>query len=365
VIWPWDRRRRARRAELAALGASVSDERLDPERILGAVDAEYEPLTGHRNGEDVQDWRARFGTAQVAVLLRLRPRWREPTLSTADPCEVTLRLGARADVRVVDFRVARGEAPAEAAVQVTARARSWVGKHGYFPARVLSGAGPYGGSEYPAARSRRLRALWIFELTDGWTFVRFESWSSGSYRYERALDTAAEDHREIRDELVLRDAAEDVAGLKIPMEIAESLPFDARAALLELSGIDESFELHVIEAALRRILRLWAEASEGSPELLDGAASEEAARELLDPPGTVLRGPRLLRVKPLRVRALLVPPEVTVQLDVRAYLGPANPDDDRPEGIVRKHRFWWRVARQDSEELPWQLVDAGVDPFRT
>jgi hypothetical protein len=366
VIWPWQRTRRARATELAALGASVGDERLDPARILGAATGEYQSLAGARNGEDVGELEARFGAAPVSTLMRLRPPVRGATNAViAQPSEVTLWLGKRPEAVVVDFRLSADGARAEAALQLSARARSWVGERGYAFARYLNlGQIGSGNSQYPAASARRLHALWVFELTDTWRFVRFESRSSAAYRYERPLDTAEDHHREIRDGLVLRDAADDKEGLKIPREIAESLPFDARPALLELSGLDESFQLYVIEAALRRILALWAQASEGKPGLLDTAASEAAARKLLDPPGTVLRGPELLEVKPVRVRAIRVPPEITVRLDFRAYLGPADPEHELDAGITRTHRFWWRLARQDSTELPWMLLDPDVDPFR-
>jgi len=365
VIWPWERERRASRAELAALGASVDDERLDPDRILVRARAEYAPLAGRRSGEQADALRARFGSARVAILMRLRPRILGAAKTfQAEPAQITIGLG-RPRMRIIDFRIEADDARAEAAVEVLTRARSWIGRRGYWSARVPA-FGPTGGSQYPAARTLRLRSVWVYEL-DGagtdWRFARFESPGSASYRYRRPLDTAAEDHEDIRDDLVLAEAAENGIGLKVPLEIAETLPRDPDAALGELSGLDECFQEYVLEAAVREILDAWAEASE-SDRRLGEAASDAAAAQLLGPDGTVLRGPELLDVEPLRVRALRVPPEVTLRLDVRAYLGPRDPEDDRYEAIRRKHRFWWRLARQASDRLPWRLVDAEVDPFR-
>jgi hypothetical protein len=367
VIWPWERERRASRAELAALGASVEDDRLDPDRILARARAEYAPLARRRSGEEADALRARFGRAGVATLLRLRPRilfGNSNSVPLAEPAQVTLEVG-RPRIRIIDFRVTPDDARAEAAVEVLARARSWIGHRGYWFAK-LPALGFYGGGEYPATRTLRLRSVWLYEL-DGagtdWRFARFESPGSASYRYRRPLDTAAEDHEDIRDDLVLAEAAGNGMGLKVPLEIAETLPRDADAALGELAGLDASFQAYVLEAAVREILDAWAEASE-SDRRLGPAASDDAAAQLLGPDGTVLRGPELLDVEPLRVRALRVPPEVTLRLEVRAYLGPCDPEDDRYEAIRRKHRFWWRLARQASDRLPWRLVDAEVDPFR-
>jgi hypothetical protein len=365
VIWPWERERRASRAELAALGASVEDDRLDPDRILARARAEYSLLAGRRSGEETDVLRARFGRAGIATLLRLRPRVLGAAETfQAEPAHITLDLG-RPRMRIIDFRITPDDLRAEAAVEVSARARSWVGHRGYLFAH-LPPFDPYGNAQYPARRSLRLRSVWVYELDEAaatWRFARFESPGSASYRYRRPLDTAAEDHEAIRDDLVLTEAAENRIGLKVPLEIAETLPRDADAALGELSGLDECFQEYVLEAAVREILDAWAEASE-SDRRLGAAASDEAAAQLLGPDGTVLRGPELLDVEPLRVRALRVPPEVTLRLDVRAYLGPRDPEDDRYEAIRRKHRFWWRLARQASDRLPWRLVDAEVDPFR-
>lgn len=45
---------------------------------------------------------------------------------------------------------------------------------------------------------------------------------------------------------------------------------------------------------------------------------------------------------------------------MRAYLGVPELDD----GITRNRRLWWRLAAQESDQLPWRLMDADVDPFR-
>ena len=227
--------------------------------------------------------------------MRLRPRILGAAKAfQAEPAQVTLGLG-RPRMRIIDFRITPDDAGAEAAVEVLTRARSWIGRRGYWWARVPA-FGPTGGSQYPAARTLRLRSVWVYEL-DGsaadWRFARFESPGSASYRYRRLLDTAAEDHEDIRDDLVLTEAAENGIGLKVPLEIAETLPRDADAALGELAGLDESFQTYVLEAAVREILDMWAEASE-SDRRLGAAASDAAAAQLLGPDGTVLRGPELL-----------------------------------------------------------------------
>jgi len=376
VIWPWQRRRRAAAARLSALGVSVEDERLDPDVILRKAELDYSHIAGRWRGDRVERLRRRLAPTDLATLLRLCPTRAGPSWeATAEPEDVSLWLRPRPGLSLVDFRVDADGTRAQAAVLVTARARSWITSWGYWrghlrsPRVRLVGSAPraYGwggrqGSDFPASRSRRIAVVWVFghSSAGGWRFLRSEAMISAGYRFDHPLDSSEELHAELRDELVLEEAGEDRAGLKIPREIAENLPYDAGAALRELSGVSERFEDEVLEAAVRRILGLWAQASEGKPELLERGASAEAAGQLLDSPGVVLRGPELLKAVPRRVRALRIPPEVTLELDVRAYLGVPELDD----GIRRTRKLWWRLAAQDSPELPWRLVDAEVSPFR-
>ena len=369
MIWPWERRRRALAARLTALGASVEDARFDPDAILAAALAEHAVVAGRRSGAELGALTARFGTAAVERLVRLRATVPGMRDGMARPEDVTVRVAPRAALALVEFREPRDGLPAEAAVEVRVPARAWVGRRVFAVARAASVAMTIMGAisfrpdvPAPAARSARLRAIWLFELGERWSFVRREAHASAEHRFERPLDGSGEHHRALRDETVLAEAAGDGAALGIPVEIAEALPYEPRAALLELAALHESFAPHVIEAALRRVLACWAEASEGEPERLSPCAGDEAAAHLLDPPGSVLRGPELRAFEPLRVHALRVPPELTVRLDVRAYRGPADPAHAADHGIRRAHRFWWRLARQESAAVPWRLVDAGVDP---
>ena len=372
MIWPWQRERRARRAALAALGASVDDDRLDPDVILATAKAKYERLVPAWRGDDVAELRRHFAPSDIVRLLALRPlRPAVDYLDKAEPREISISLADRARFSLVDFREATGAGSAEASVLVRTRARSWSAESTYRSAQaaalrkqLLPGPGEAikgSGTPYPQTRSDRIRAIWVFRLppVGAWEFVRSESWVSGSYRLGTSLDQAERTQVDIRDDVLLAEAAADRVGLKIPLEIAENLPYDAKAALLELAGVSERFDPNVIEAAVREILDCWAEGSDGAPERLAACAGEDAAAQLLTPPGVVLRGPELLRIEPRRVRALRVPPEVTLEIDVRAYLGDPELDD----GIRRERKLWWRLAADDSA-LPWRLVDAQVNPFR-
>jgi hypothetical protein len=354
---------------------SVEDERLDPDVILRKAELDYSRLAGRWRGDRIEKLRRRLVPTDLALLLRLCPTRPGPSwMASAEPEDVSLWLRPRPRLSLVDFRVAADDGRAQVAILVSARARSWIARWGYWGSRArggwvhLMGSAPRArgmggrqGSDFPAARSRVLKAIWVFEHDSGqgWRFLRSESLVSASYRFERPLDSSEELHRELRDGLVLEEAAEDALGLRIPREIAENLPYEPRAALLDLSGISERFESEVLEASVRQLLELWARATEGEPDCLTLGASPEAAAKLLSPPGIVFRGPRLRRVKPLRVRALRVPPEVTVQIDVRSYLGVPELDD----GITRNRRLWWRLAAQESRELPWRVVEPDADPF--
>lgn len=112
-----------------------------------------------------------------------------------------------------------------------------------------------------------------------------------------------------------------------------------------------------------RLLARWEHASEAAAAALEGVADQSAIAALLTPSGHVLRAPELLSVKVLRFRALRVPPEVTVEISIRAWRGPADPVYSTEQEVRRKHKLWWRLARQDSADVPWRLIDANVHPF--
>jgi hypothetical protein len=379
VIGTLFRRRRAAEAQLAAFAASLEDERLDPARIAEAAAREYAPLAGTRAGDDIEALRSRFGSAEVFPLLEVAPPpppsvWRRVgdalaqtrSYEIAPPERVRVRLPRRGAFALVDFRPGSDAEPPEAALLVSARAYSWSGP---LPPRLMRIPAlvwivDSARDTPPRARSRRLDAVWVFALPGGsgdWRFLRFERWASAKHRRRGAREA---EKRQMRDEVVLSMAAADsVLGTRIPLEIAGGLPDDPRAALLELALIDHAFSPDVIEAVVRRLLDLWSAATEGDAEALAGAADASASAALLEPPGHVLRAAELEGLEVLRVNALRIPPEVTVKLEVRAWRGPADLADLRDEGTRRARLFWWRLARQDSAELPWRLIDSRIDPL--
>ena len=127
MIWPWQRRRRAAAARLAALGVSVEDERLDPDVILRKAELDYSRLAGRWRGDRIDKLRPRLAPTDLALLLRLCPTRPGPSwMASAEPADVSLWLRPLRGLSLVDFRVARDAGRAQVAILVTARARSWV-----------------------------------------------------------------------------------------------------------------------------------------------------------------------------------------------------------------------------------------------
>jgi hypothetical protein len=364
-------------AELAALAGSLEDERFDPGRILAAARAEFAGLAGTRRGSEIEALQTRFGTHQIDPLLQLRPwsngrplrRFLEtlvespPEVAAGEHVFVSLR--PRARLSLFDFSPPTAAKPAEAGVAVSVKAQSWTGP--IRPTRLsalLSNAAAGSIDILPRSRSRLLRALWVFALgprDGGWRFIRFERRASARHR---RVGVPAVEHRQMRDEVLFAMAKADSLGTRIPLEVAGSLPDDPGAAVLDLALLDHAFSPDVIEAALRRLVGCWAAASEGAPDALVSMADPTASAALLDPPGYVLRAAELEQVDILRVRALRIPPELTVKIAVRGWHGPADLTDLREEGVRRLRPYWWRLARQEAAEQPWRLVDARVDPVK-
>jgi hypothetical protein len=370
--WAWLRarlriRRRIEAAEQAALVASLDHPGFEPAAILRTANAELDRITGHRRGDDIGHLRRLVGRAHVDALLALAT-----SKGPADPADVHVRVSRRPKVAIVGVRPPDGSRDGEAVVLVRMRARSWVGRFGYaaaFAMTALRGMlelASWTLADTGSAEARRVRVYWVLRQAGApgeLEFSRFELAPGGRHRLSEPLEDL---HMEtLRDASVLEVAGNLPSNdVTIPREIASGLPEDPRAALLDLAGVDGCFTLDVIAVAVRRLLAQWARASEGDAHALDTLADARAVSQLLHPPDFALRTPALEEVRPHRVRALRVPPEVVVELKVRAWYGPRDPGEDPWQGTRRTRTYWWRLARQPSPEHPWRLLDADAAPSR-
>ena len=137
----------------------------------------------------------------------------------------------------------------------------------------------------------------------------------------------------------------------------------------ELETLDDRFGEEVIAACVRRLVELYALASEGDAGALDAVANARAGAFLLRRRGWALRGPQLKKVRVLAVQASRIPPQISVGVTVEAWYGPRGDLDSDPRfwgyGTRRsEHAFWWQLASDGPSEQPWRLVGAELNRFR-
>jgi hypothetical protein len=334
----WLIRRRLDAAERAALAASVHDEGFDPAAVIAAARRHFAPLKRPRRAYRRRAIEERFGRGSVDSLLDLGGE--RPDL---DPARIRLQ------VRRPEFRFAELELDAAGRVaRVTIRAAAEV------EARHEDG-------DLTHPWPLRVSAFWTFgrPRNGHWWLVGIEPGESGEHRLdsdptgERALLAR------LRDESV-RELTDPPGEVEIPHEIATSLPSDVDAAMRDLMLIDDRFTPEAIEVSLRDMVRRWEEACEGSRKPLEEVAAPKAVSSLLRG-DRVVRGASLEKLHVTRVWAARVPPELGVELVVRAWHGTKG----EVRGRERRRRHWWRLAATTSRRLPWRLVKVSPHPFGT
>jgi hypothetical protein len=267
------RKRRAAQAQLAALAASMDDERFDPQSIVAAACAEYVRLAGDRRGDEAAGLLPYFGRMQVNALLDIGLRTR------ADPADVRLSLSSEPVLWIANLRAGLDMDRREAVLGVDVQARAWLARFNYPTARVLSPVlAPLreDGALRGLAVSRRWSCFWVFGLTDHWRFLRFETLNAGRHHL---TEPASDEHQQLErlcGDARLELASADGRELQIPLEIARALPREPRAALLDVSTIDPLCASHVIEVTVARLLARWERASEPATAALEGAADQSA-----------------------------------------------------------------------------------------
>ncbi len=360
-------RRRVQRqlaaGERAALVASLGQDAFDSERLEEAVDKTYAPVARRLNFEDRALMVGLFGEPAVDELL--------PPVQAGATGLSWVRLPRDPSRGVVAVREAEQGRRAEVTVRLEARARIWVGPFGYWPPRLISAVTFLVFQGLTLAHTQALETYLTFALkpgSDEWVVTSIEPGESGRHHLERDPTGEGQRVQRLRDEAVLALAAEAPAA-SIPEEVAAALPRETRAATRELETLDDRFGEEVIAACVRRILDLYALASEGDPGALDAVASARAASYLLRRRGWALRGPQLKNVRVLAVRADRTPPEISVGVAVEAWYGPRGELDSDPRfwgyGTRRSEQtFWWQLASDGPPQQPWRLVGADLNRFR-
>ncbi|HEX8646767.1 MAG TPA: hypothetical protein VF715_07680 [Thermoleophilaceae bacterium] len=329
--------RRLAAAERAALAASVHDPSFDPGALLDAARRHLEPIAGLGGHERRKPFEARFGRHAL-----------DPWGLWGGPEHPELPFVLRVDRPA--FHIAALERSSDdrivaATVRVEARVRAG---HALDPDRP---------ERDPVGRRLRLVTFWIFRRRGGgWELARVEPGPAGRHRLSDPSGGAALIRR-VRDESV-HELVEPPQSPEIPYEIAGNLPHDAAEAVGDLALVDDRFTRDVLETSVREFVIRWELAAGEDRAPLDEVASPAAVRSLLAG-GYVIRGARVETVRPARLWALRVPPELDVEVVVRAWRGPRG--SVRGEVMARHH--WWRLRATTSREVPWRLITADTRPL--
>lgn len=362
VAWETLRRpeveRALRAAERAALAASAHDEHFDPIAVITAAHRRYAAVGGRTRGDDIAAIEQLFGHGALGRVLTLNADVGE----AAAPGRIRLRM-LRPRMRVAALDLDRDGEVASVKVRAEAGVRTWLGNLGYWPARIFSAAMVMTAlvmeePPVPMARSARLVSFWVFEREGmGWTLVRVEPGESGAHRLKADPTGEGRLMGRLHDEAV-RELVEPPEELAIPEEIATNLPTDPDAALRDLMLVDDRFTPSAIDLAVRDVVGRWEEATAGDHRWLEEIA-EPAVIEALLARDRVVRGAHVRELRVTRVWALRIPPELDVELVVHAWRGRRG----HAEGAESDQRQWWRLAATTSPQLPWRVVEVGLQPL--
>ena len=339
-----------RLAQEEALLAGGDDLRMLPEVIFEAARELYAPVAAVRDLSKVSALDAAFGPG-VGHALRYELGFTQQPLAPD-----STRLAADRTPRLAIVDLEPTTTPARAVVHVSARIKVWRGPFGFVLAYALS-----------SARTRRATAFWVLESEghgEPWKRIRVESAGAGKHYIDGDPTNHGSKLAGLRDSSVLEVAEVPARAPRLDRQVIANLPSEPAAKLIELAHFDPALERPVIEASIRSILKAWAGASDDDPNNLRDLADDLARYTLLGDGRHALRRPLLTGLEILTVHAWRDPVELTMAVDIKAWIGAREPRYvDQEPGRRRTRTVWWRIARTDSANHPWRLVDAAVDPF--
>lgn len=271
-------------------------------------------------------------------------------------------LKVRGRLRVSFVGLVNRPGDAEDRVVVHLRVRMWDVVYDRAGQRMLRSDGDTG--------KRTLSEYWTLGKRDGrWILVSVEQQREGAYHLDEAvIPSPWADDRLHDDAVIERGLAagidpESLAG------VAAGVPFEfrggTRVAALDLAQFDGRYAPDVLESAARRAVAAWAEAIDGHHQPLITIAGRHTAAELLYPEGNrrtrlVIRGPRLERLRIIRIEPTRKPPTMTVEADItgRRYLEhrrtTAVLDGNKDRDVTFTER--WDLALTANPDVPWRIA---------
>jgi hypothetical protein len=345
--------RRARRAEAAAVEASLEDEAFAPElvrSIVGEVLAfaedvwrEVEPRTARRVDAGVIRFWARSLVAWLGTDLRL----------VGEPSVDFLRVINR---------------PGEAEDRVVLRVRLRVHRAG----RVAIGE----------PRTVVVDERWTLGRADGeWMLLSIDSDPLAPRVLAGGLIPAEwADRERLREQSLAELGSADAVGEDTDLSGLVSPDAPPAQQLLDLSQIDGRFDRELLYASISHLVEAWEEACTGSQGPLAAVASPDAVGVLLHPPGgdrgnrLVLRDAEVEGWEPTSVLLSSRPARVEIRVTVSAvrYMIASLSGAHVGGSVEIRHEMplEWTLALSTSSTRPWRLMHTsnpakeipGIDP---
>jgi predicted lipid-binding transport protein (Tim44 family) len=223
----------------------------------------------------------------------------------------------------------------------------------------------------------RLREYWTLLRTGAgaerpWILGSIEQGAEGRHALqEQIVASPWSDDQAMRDEALVEDAVAQAVPDGVSVAEVADLQFqgDARAAALDLSVADGRFAPDVLDVAVRRAVRAWAQAIDGDDAPLAAVAAPAAVRDLLHPGDRggetrlVVRGPQVKQIRIVGLDAAAVPPSMTVEVDVH---GARYLEDRDTASVVSGSKSrpidfteHWTFGLTDDPQQPWRIRGVG------
>jgi hypothetical protein len=337
-------RLRAKRAERAAVAASISDPVFSPEAIRASVMGMLETAQKVWNGTDGRKPRR---PSEIDLI-------RGWAMARRQQIGAGLRIAGKPKIDVL--RVVNRELEAEDRAIVRVRLRIHRD-----PKALQSEPG-----------DGTFMALRVVPIEERWTLARRgDRWSLASISGDpisEALISAPLIESPAEDEERLHEAGlRELAGRDAPStsSLAELIDGDAPAAdrLRELSVLDDRFSPQLLEATLHHVLEAWEALTDGSQRPLEQVAGGPAMQALMYADRRrgrrLIRDPELAGWVVLDVDASAKPPWVRVRLELKAavfgYDGSRSFGNDRQR---RKHTLVWtlELVAAEGQDASWRLA---------
>jgi predicted lipid-binding transport protein (Tim44 family) len=328
-------RRRAPRAERAALEAALDDPVFSPELVHDSVKTILEMAQSVWQGGETAALRRRRDLVLIRSWAKNRAKWLggNPRLVGAPKVDI--------------LQVVNRESESEDRVITRVRFR------------VDRGPGlPVGG------RRVHLDERWTLSHRRGeWSLVSVAGDPLAGPALSAPLITSPSADTERLGEASLRELAGESSGSSIALADLVDTGAPPEQQLRELSVIDDRFSPLLLAATLTHIVEAWEEASDGSEAPLREVATKQAARSLFYPGGPggrqFIRDAKLEHWKAVRVDLKKLRPSVTVAVNLKAAC--FRSDGRKVSGDDRKRReldlVWTlELAEGDGHEPRWRLA---------